>query len=160
MTATPPSSPPPAVVLDASIAVAVTAKEATEPKVSAEINRYLAGGYEFFAPGVIVAETLYVLCGKLENEKTLSPADHSKAVLGFHKLMGLLLPPPDGEISLVLRAEAIRGSYTCRRSADGLYIALAEWLTQTRPTVLLTLDVDMPKQAAKNAPTVKVQLIS
>jgi len=145
--------------VDASIAVAIAAREVTEPKASAEVNRYLASGAEFFAPGVLVAETLYVLCGKLEEEKTLSPADHATAVQAFHNLMGFISSPPDGEISLVLRAEAIRGSYTCRRSADGLYIALAEALTRTRPTVLLTLDADMPKQAAKNAPTVTVQLL-
>ncbi len=59
MTTTLPSSKSPAIVLDASVAVSVTAKEAaTEAKASAAINGYLAGGYEFFAPGVIVSELL------------------------------------------------------------------------------------------------------
>ena len=65
-----------------------------------------------------------------------------------------------GEGSLVLRAEEIRGSYSCRRSADGVYIALAEELTVIKPTVLLTFDEDMVKQALKNAPTVSVHLLT
>ena len=111
MTATPPTnSPPGAVVIDGSIAVAIAAKETGEPTASAEIHHYLVNG--------------------------------------------------NGEKSLVLRAEAIRTTYTCRRSADGIYIALAEELTATRPTVLLTFDKDMPNQIAKNAPTVSVQLLT
>ena len=54
------------------------------------------------------------------------------------------------------RAEAIRAGYSCRRSADGIYIALAEQLTAVMPTTLLTFDQDMKSQAAKNAPTVTV----
>jgi len=60
---------------------------------------------------------------------------------------------------LIARAEEIRGGYSCRRSADGLYIALAEELSQSVPTELLTFDEDLPKQAAKNAPAVKVNLL-
>jgi predicted nucleic acid-binding protein len=147
------------VVLEASVSVSVCAKEPTEPKVSAEINRYLANGHDFFAPGVFVAETLYVLCGKL-HDGSLSAANHLLAIQDFHTMMtAFVLPPPNGEAALILRAEAIRGGYVCNRSADGLYLALAEELSQTRPTILLTLDKDMPKQAAKNAPTVTVQLL-
>jgi predicted nucleic acid-binding protein len=61
---------------------------------------------------------------------------------------------------LLLRAEAIRGSYTCRRSADGVYIALAEALSATRPTVLLTLDEGIKRQAAANAPAVRVHIVT
>ena len=76
MATTPPSSLPPAIVLDASVAVSVTAREATtEAKASAEI-------------------------------------------------------------------------------------ALAEELTSARQTTLLTLDVDMPRQARNQAPTVQVQVIT
>lgn len=160
MTTTPPSSLPPAIVLDASVVVSVTAREATtEAKANAEIARYLASGYVFFAPGLLVAETLYVLCGKLA-QADLTAAEHARALLDFQSLLSFVLPPPNGDFSLMLRAEAIRGSYTCRRSADGIYIALAEELALTRQTTLLTLDIDMPKQARNQAPAVKVQVIT
>jgi predicted nucleic acid-binding protein len=151
-------------VLDASVAVALASKEApTEAKANAEIAYYSSLGYEFFAPGVIVSETLYVLCdmlcGKLQ-DGSLSAATHAKAVQSFYLLMATTLPPPNGEASLVLRAEAIRSSYTCRRSADGIYIALAEQLALVRPTTLLTLDADMSKQAANKAAGVTVHLIT
>src|SRR5579872_5072298 len=147
---TPTSSPPGTVVLDASVSIAVAAKEADkEPKASAEIVHYSGLGYEFFAPGALVTETLYVLCKQWESG-TLAAADHAQAVQDFDALMSKVLPPPDGDGALVLRAEAIRGTYTCRRSADAVYIALAEVLTATRPTVLLTFDADMSKQAANH----------
>ncbi len=44
----------------------------------------------------------------------------------------------------------LKEAHACRRSADGLYLALAEELSQTCPTVLLTYDEDMSKQATKN----------
>src|SRR5579862_3858606 len=146
----PPISPPDAVVVDTNLCVAVAAKETDkQSQASARLAHYTALGYEFFAPGVLVSETLYVLCKKLE-VGTLTPATHAQAIADFHTFLSFIQPPPNGEIALVLRAEAIRGSYTCRRSADGLYIALAEELSVTRPTVLLTFDEDMAKQAARN----------
>ncbi len=61
-----PSSPPPlpgAVVVDANIAVAISSKEAgRDVKATTELNAYAAQGYEWFAPGAIVTETLYALC--------------------------------------------------------------------------------------------------
>ena len=71
--------------------------------------------------------------------------------------MASVLPPPNGEASLIHRAEQIGSGYGCSRSADGLYIALAEELTATRPTILLTFDQGLPNQAAANAPTVTVK---
>jgi predicted nucleic acid-binding protein len=158
---TPPSKPAPAIVLDATIAVSIASKEATtQAQANAEVTRYLSLGYEFFAPGVLVSETLFALCRMLKNDKSLTAAQHRHAVSDFHTLLNFILPPPQGEISLVLRAEEIRGNYTCYRSADGLYLALAEELSQARTTILLTLDEGMQKQAARNAPSVTVQLVS
>ncbi len=160
MATTPTSSPAGAVVVDANISVAVTAKETDkQPQASARLAHYTALGYEFFAPGVLVSETLYVLCKKLE-KATLTPATHAQALADFHTFLSFIQAPPNGEIALVLRAEEIRGNYTCRRSADGIYVALAEELSATRPTVLLTFDEDMVKQAARNAPTVTVELLT
>lgn len=102
-----------AVVMDANVFIALSAREKAKLAVAeAALSAYAAKGWLFYAPGVIIAEALYVLCG-----------------------------------------------YSCRRSADGIYIALAEELAQTRTTELLTFDTDLPKQAARNAPTVKVNLL-
>jgi len=112
----------------------------------------------FFAPSVIVSESLYVLCKKVERSK-LTAEEHVSAI---DELLVFLLPvltSSRGEVSLLKRADEIRGTYSCRRSADGLYIALAEQLSPIYETVLLTFDEDMPKQAARHAPTVTVRLL-
>jgi predicted nucleic acid-binding protein len=154
------SNPARAVGIDASVTVAIAAKETDkEPQASTEIVRYSGLGYDFFAPGAVVTETLYVLCKKLESG-ALSAPDHAQAIQDFHAFMSKVFPPPNGDGALILRTEAIRGTYTCRGSADGVNIALAEELTTVRPTVLLTFDEDMVKQANNNAPTVNVQLLT
>ncbi len=158
---TSPSNLPSAVVLDATIAVSISAKEkTTQAKANEEVTRYLSQGCTFFAPGVLVSETLFALCRMLENDKTLTVTEHAQAIENFHTMLSFILPPPQGEISLVLRAEAIRGTYTCYRSADALYIALAEELSATRPTILLTLDEGIKNQAAANAPGINVQVVT
>ena len=146
-----------AAVIDASIAIAISAREANrEQKANAELLRLSVVGYAFYAPGVIVAETLYILCGKVQNG-LLTPAEHAQAVVDFEVLMAKIQPPPTGEASLVARAEAIRSGYGCSRSADGIYLALAEVLTASMPTVVLTFDQNMDKQASRNVPTVTIQ---
>lgn len=136
-----------AAVLDANIPIAIMAQEVGEAVAQSALERYTRQGYELFAPGLIVSETLYVLCGKL-HDGTLSSADHSLAITGFDVLMQDVRPTPDADGRLILRAEAIRGSYTCRRSADGVYIALAELLTASRPTILLTFDEEHEETGA------------
>jgi predicted nucleic acid-binding protein len=90
------SLPVGAVVIDGSVAIAICAKEAgREPKASAELLRYSTAGYAFYAPGTIVAETLYVLCGKLQ-QGHLTAATHAQAVTDFQTLMTHILPPPSG----------------------------------------------------------------
>ncbi len=154
------SAPVGAVVIDASVAIAISARETDrEPKANAELHRYSTAGYTFYAPGVIVAETLYILCGKLQ-QGLLTTDEHAQAILDFETLMANILPPPGGEVSLVAHAEAIRTGYGCSRSADGIYIALAELLAQNVPAVIVTFDQNMQNHAARNAPTVNVQPLS
>jgi predicted nucleic acid-binding protein len=154
-----PSNFPGAVVLDASVLVAVCAKEAVnEPKALSAIAQYSAMGSGFFAPGVVVAEVLHVLCRKL-SDGTLTASDHAGAVIELERFATAIQPPPTGDASLVRRADAIRGAYSCNRSADGLYIALAEELSRTIPTELLTFDKDLPKQAARHAVGVTVRIL-
>lgn len=155
----PSNSLPGAVVIDANVIIAICAKEAgKEPLALAEMARYSSQGYQFYAPGVLIAEVLYVLCGK-EQSGTFTPADYTLAMTELKNLASGILPPPQGEAALVRRAATIRMSYGCSRASDSIYLALAEELTQIRPTVLLTFDQGIPNQAAKNAPTVTVQVL-
>jgi len=149
-----------AVVVDANVSIALAAREvAKEAQARAALSYYSSSGYLLFAPGVIVSETLFVLCGK-EQQLLLSPAQYAQAIQNFHAFMVGVLPPPGGEASLILRADQIRGSYGCGRSADAIYIALAEELSQTYTTHLITFDQGLPKQAARNAPLVNVHLLT
>lgn len=148
-----------AVVLDANVLIALCARE-QDKLVTAEaaLLAYAAKGWLFYAPGVILGEVLYILCGKLQSG-LLDATTHQEAIENLRDQMNAILPPPHGEVSLVMRAEEIRNGYGCSRSADGLYIALAEALTQTGPVELLTFDSGIVNQAARNAPTVKVNLL-
>lgn len=149
-----------ALVIDANIAIASCAREVDKAtKANAELSRYAGLGLTWYAPGVIVSETLYILCGKVQRGE-LTPAEHTLAVQDFDALMTAVMPPPNGDASLIARAEQIRMGYGCSRSADGLYIALAEELSQTQTTYLLTFDGDLQKQAARNAPAVNIHLLT
>lgn len=112
----------------------------------------------FFAPGVIVSESLYVLCKQVESGE-ITAENHTEAVKDLADFLIPVLSSTQGDKSLIKRANEIRGTYSCRRSADGLYIALAEQLSAIYETIILTFDENMPKQAARHAPTVKVQLL-
>ena len=91
---------------------------------------YASRGYQFFAPGCIVSECLYVLAEKVDRDKTLTPPEHAAALADLCTYMGMLLPPPSGDFSLTARSEQIRSGYGASRSADGVFIALAEELQQ------------------------------
>ena len=149
---------PVAVVVDANIPIAICANEPGASNASIAVNQYISQQVDFFAPGAILAETLYVLCGKM-HDGTITVAEHALAIQDFALFMRLIKSPPGGEGSLVLRAEAVRGTYTCRRSSDGIYIALAEALAMSVSTSLLTFDADMARQAAREAPAVTIHLV-
>lgn len=146
-------------ILDANLATSVSAKEvATEVKAKSTLAQYTNRGYVFFAPGVIVSETLYALRSQLTNA-LLTPAEFQQAILDFESLMRNV-EPPSGDASLIRRAEQICTGYGASRSAAAIYIALAEELSQTYTTRLLTFDRDLPKQARRNAPSVMVHLLT
>ena len=146
-------------MIDASVAVAIAAHEAGKNVAAVESIRSAANnGYSSYAPGVIVTEVLYALCQQ-EHRGILSAVEHEQAVTDFSALMQERIPPPDGDAALVSRSYSLCAGYGCSRSADSVYIALAELLTATRPTVLLTFDRELPKHAARNAPSVRVQLL-
>lgn len=108
----------------------------------AQWTYYANAGCRFYAPGVVVSETLFALCRKLTGN-LLTTAEHATSIASLRALAQTLLPPPMGEAALIERAEQMRAGYGCSRSADGLYLALAEQLAQIGPTELVTFDVDL-----------------
>jgi predicted nucleic acid-binding protein len=157
--ATMPASNPPSLIIDANVLIALCAKEVDKYAIAdAQLTRFAQAGYRFYAPGVIIAECLYVLCKKLDGG-SLSPADHASAVADLCTYMGMILPPPHGDRTLIARAEQIRSGYGCNRSADGLYLALAEELAVVSTSELLTFDAGLPNQAKANAPSVAISLL-
>lgn len=81
-------------VVDATVAVAISAKEAgREQRAVTELSRYSANGRQFYAPGVLSSETLYVLCGKGQSG-VLTVAEYVQAVIDLENLMRGTLPPP------------------------------------------------------------------
>lgn len=148
-----------AAVVDANVLIAICAREQDKlHKALAALGNYAAKGWRLYAPNVLLAETLYILCGKLQNG-SLTQAEHNSAIQLLQQYLLQIAPPPSGDFSLAIRAEASRQGYGCSRSADGLYIALAEELAQQVPTELVTFDQGIVKQAARNAPAVKVHLL-
>ncbi len=129
MTTVATTSNPPLLTIDASVLIALCSKESDKHAIDEqELIMYAQAGYQFHAPGVIVAETLFVLCKKLQNH-SLSAPDHAAAIADLRTYMGMIQPPPNGEGSLVARAEQIRDGYSCRHTADAIYLALTEELS-------------------------------
>ena len=151
-----PANNPNAVVTDANIIISVCSKEPTATIAKSALENYARNGWEFFAPNVIVAEVLYILCRKLENG-LLTAKSYDEAVENFQDQMKVTQTPNDAQF--VRRAKEIQNSYGCSRSADSIYIALAEDLAKTRTVEILTFDKGIINQAANNAPTVAVKVI-
>lgn len=149
--ATPTKTSPPSVVIDANVVIALCAKE-PDKQLNAEkkINEYASGGSHFFAPGVIVAECLYIFCKKL-TDGVITAIEHGLAIQAFIAMMAMIDPPPSGDKSLIQRAEEIRKTYGCSHSADGIYLALAEELSKTGTTEVVTFDKGMKNQAAASS---------
>lgn len=148
-----------AVVPDANVLIALCARE-TDKLQTAEnaFDDYIAKGYEFFAPSVLVAEVIFVLCQKLA-DGSLTQIEYEKSVKTFKFYLGFISLSPNGEAALLDRAVEIRTGYGCSRSSDSLYIALAEELAKTYDIEVATFDKGFINQSAKNAPTVKINLL-
>ena len=147
------------VVLDASVLVGLCAKEPGKIAVIlAILHQYSAEGALLYAPHLIIMEVLYVLC-KQVHEGALSAAEHATAIIQLQLFITRVQPPPNGDASLIARAEEIRQGYGCSHSADSMYIALAEQLAALGPAELLTFDAGQKTQAQAMAPTVTVNLL-
>jgi len=139
--------------------IALCAREPDKLEVvRAALRLRSAWGCSFHAPHCLVMEALYVLCNKAQ-QAALTEADYAKTIRALGRASSRILFPPDGDASLILDAERIREGYGCSRSADSLYIALAERLAASGPAELLTFDVGQVSHAATAAPTVKVALL-
>lgn len=135
------------IVVDANVAIALCSHEpGRAPVVAAALSSYAQQGRQAYAPAVIAAEALYVLCRK-RAEGVLTPDEHARAVAALQAFLSALAAPPVSDLALAARADALRGAYGCSRSADGLYLALAEFLAQGAPVDLITFDVDLARQA-------------
>jgi predicted nucleic acid-binding protein len=150
---------PDCVVADASMMISLRAREpgsyaSTQAQMADDANH----GCRFYAPGVIVSETLYGLRRK-RSEGSLTAIEHEQAVQSFLAFLAILSPPSNGDRSLVARGEALRSGYGRSRSADRLYIALAEELARDPITEIVTLDESLPNRASRNAPSINVRLI-
>jgi predicted nucleic acid-binding protein len=117
-----------------------------------------AHGDTLHAPHAIVTEALFALCRKLADGR-LTVLEHDEALDSLCDVLADVTFPPDGDAALISAAERIRDGYGCSRSADSLYIALAEHLAAGGPVELLTFDEGQVHQAAATAPTVTVTLL-
>lgn len=147
-----------AVVIDANILIAIITKETGEAKAEAALADYTTKNWAFYAPGALLTEVLFVLCKKLQNG-LIDATTYKKAVEDFNDYLSVILPPPNGDAALLSRAEEIRSGYSCLHSADGFYIALTEELARSGPAEFLTFDQRSMNVAAKNAPSVQVNLL-
>ena len=94
---------PVTVVIDASVVIALCAKEPDKfANAETKINEYAGTGCVFYAPGAVIAECLFVFCKKLSAGK-ITPAEHGSAVTNLITMMGQIQPPPTGDKALVKR---------------------------------------------------------
>jgi predicted nucleic acid-binding protein len=148
-----------AVVIDANILISLCTKEPlTFNQSNTAFNDYGQWGWAYHAPNVIVAEAMFIFCRKLQDGQ-LTEIEHAESIEFLQDYLALITMPNGGDASLLPRAEEVRSGYGCTRSADGLYIALAEELAKQGPAEILTLDAGYVNQVAKNAPSVKVNLL-
>ena len=147
-----------AVVIDANILIAICSKEPTEATVRAELTNYTNKNWAAYAPSVISSEVLFVLCKKVQNG-IIDTNTYQKAVEDLVDFMTVILPPPNGDAALLIRAEEIRSGYSCLHTTDGFYLALTEELARSGAAEFLTFDQGTVNVAARNAPTVNVNLL-
>ncbi len=60
------------------------------------LENYAKNGWEFFAPNIIVAEVLYILCQKLQNN-LLTPKSYEEAIENFQDQMKVTQTPNDAQ---------------------------------------------------------------
>jgi predicted nucleic acid-binding protein len=144
------------VILDANILIALCAKEPKQATAEKALKNYANDGWEFYAPNIIVAEVLFILCQKHQGG-TLTNKAYEEAIDNLQDQMKAITTVSDA--TLIKRAFEIQQSYGCSRSADSIYIALAEHLAKSCTVEIVTFDSGLVNQAAKNASSVKVNVL-
>ena len=107
-----------AVVVDANILVSISSKETKTHEIAEDaFNSFAIDGWQFFAPNVIVAESMFALCNKLET-KIFSPKDHEKAVESFLDYMTVIETPKDESVLMkrALNFDSLMGAVVVRRT--------------------------------------------
>ncbi len=153
-----PSNPAGAVVIDANILIAICSKEPSESTARAALTNYIIKNWAVYAPSVISSEVLFVLCKKVQNG-IIEEGTYQKAIEDLIDFLSVILPPPNGDAALLRRAEQIRTNYSCLHTTDGFYLALTEELGLIGKTEFLTFDQGTVNVAARNAPTVNINLL-
>ena len=152
----PPTTSTKIAIPDANILIALCAKDPKQSKAEKGLKDYANDGWEFYATNIIVAEVLYILCQKYKGG-TLTDKAYQEAVENFQDQMKAIVTISDTD--LIKRAFEIQKGYGCSRSADSIYIALAEHLAKSQTVEIVTFDGGLVNQSAKNAPSVKVNVL-
>lgn len=147
-----------AAVIDANILISICAREPGYQTAVNALADYGAKGWILYAPGAILTEVPFVLCKKQQNG-LLTAAEHQAAIETFNDYMQTIHPSPQGDIRFIPRTEEIRNGYSCLHTADAYYLALTEELTKSGPAEFVTFDKGVVNVAARNALTVKVNLL-
>ena len=142
------STDPTVAVLDASVAVALSAPEPGRDAAAQRLlDEYEAAGRTVYAPGVIVNESLYVLCKKLGRGE-LDATNHALAVGRLERLLAGVEPPPNGDRGLVAPTARLASGLTCNKTNDSIYLALAEQLANRGEEVeVVTFDAGLVRRA-------------
>jgi predicted nucleic acid-binding protein len=153
-----PINNPNTLVVDANILISISSKEAlTHIVAENELKTYANNGWEVVAPHIIVAESIFALCQKFTSG-ILTQVDYEKAIDDLNNYLSAI-EMPFSDAYLMKRAVEIRKNYGCSRSSDGIYLALAEELSKTRTTEILTFDAGFTNQIKNNAPTINLKLL-
>lgn len=149
-----------AVVVDANVVLAICSHEKlTYQKALTAFEEYANKGWEFYAPNVLTAEVLFVLCRKLA-DGVLSEAEHKSSIEAFTILSSSIKNPENGDQALISSAEKIRGSYGCSRMSDSLYLACAQELATRCNVEIVTFDNGLVNQAANCSTAITIRLLS
>jgi predicted nucleic acid-binding protein len=144
------------VITDANILIALCAKEPKQSTAEDALEIYASKGFEFYAPSVIVPEVLFVLCKK-HAEGFLTDRAYQEAIENFQDQMSAIITESDAD--LIKRATEIHDSLGCSRSADSIYIALAEKLSKNNSVEILTFDKGFVNHVSSTVPNVKINLL-
>lgn len=102
-----------AVVIDASILISLCTKEPlTFAQSNTAFNDYGQKGWTYYAPNVIVAEVMFVICRKLQDGQ-LTEIEHAESIEFLQDYLTLITLPNGGDASLLPRAEEVRSGYGC-----------------------------------------------